>query len=120
MNRASRQYNSGDEITLTVRVIEDVWKHEEIKPSSLWCCQVLGSKGNGVLLASADLDAGTLTPRPIQVGDRVTWGTSRLVDYEVLLLRGGDACLANDRSLYGVPHGGMIVAPVSSLTKVLS
>jgi len=116
MNRASRQYNSGDEITLTVRVIEDV--SGEIKPSSLWCCQVLGSKGNGVLLANGDLDAGTLTPRPIQVGDRVTWG-SRREDYEVLLLRGEEACLGDTR-VYGVLREGMCVAPVSSLVTVLS
>jgi len=113
MNRASRWYEVGDEVTLTVRVIDDV------SPTGAYV-EVVGveDKGRKYYFTSAELDAGTLTPRPIKVGDRVTW-CSDSEDYEVLVIREGDACLADARTrgFYGVPRGGLLVAPVSSLVK---
>ena len=65
------------------------------------------------------LDAGRLKPRPIKVGDRVTWGSGD-IDYELILVRGDDACLTDgrvrgSRALY---HTGLVVFPVSQLVKV--
>jgi len=98
-------------VTLTVRVTE---------------CTHLGGRWADIVggvgycyLASADLDTGTLMPRPIQVGDRVTWGNDT-VDYEVLVIREGGACLADARirDSHEVVNDGLLVAPVSSLVKV--
>jgi len=66
----------------------------------------------------AELLAAALAPRPIQVGDRVTWDKGRWVEYEVLAIRGEEACFVNVRAFYTVLREGMCVAPVSSLTKV--
>jgi len=114
MNRASRWYEVGDEVTLTVRVIDDV------SPTGAYV-EVVGAEDapGRSYITPGGLDAGTLMPRPIQVGDRVTW-CSDSEDYEVLVIREGDACLADARTrgFYGVPRGGLLVAPVSSLVKV--
>jgi len=66
-----------------------------------------------------ELDAGRLKPRPIKVGDRVTWG-SRYMGYEVLGIHGRDAWLGN---AFYVDTGDpstkpTIVEPVSQLVKV--
>ena len=109
--KPSRLYRIGDEVTLTVRITAAA------PPGGVYV-EIVGAKGHRYL-TPADLDTGTLVPRPIQVGDRVTWG-DRMADYEVLALRGGDACLGGPR-ICGVLQmpGGLRVAPVSSLVKVL-
>jgi len=108
--KPSRLYEVGDEITLTVRVIEAA-------PPKGVCVEIVGAKRPWHrYLTSAELDAGTLAPRPVKVGDRVTWGG--WADYEVLAIHGEEACLANGRFFDGVLRRGMCVAPVTSLTKV--
>ena len=83
--------------------------------------EIVGAEGEGTryYFSSGKLDAGTLVPRAIQVGDRVTWGNDT-VDYEVLVIREGGACLADARirDSHEVVNDGLLVAPVSSLVKV--
>ena len=83
--------------------------------------KVVGAEdgGNHSYLTPAELNTNTLMPRPIQVGDRVTWGNDT-VDYEVLVIREGGACLADARirDSHEVVNDGLLVAPVSSLVKV--
>ena len=66
-----------------------------------------------------ELDAGRLKPRPIKVGDRVTWG-SAYYDCEVLGIRGEEAWLGEARRVDdGRPyHYRTEVQPVSQLVKV--
>jgi len=111
--QSPRPYEVGDKIMLTVRVTETV------PPKGAYVAAA-GSKGNWYL-TSAELDAGTLMPRPIQVGDRVTWG-GRVLDYEVIAICGEEACLADGRGRDSreVFRNKMLVVPVSSLVAVLS
>lgn len=68
-----------------------------------------------------ELDAGRLKPRPIKVGDRVTWGVG-VVSYDVFGIREGYAVLTDGRCVDGTPylHREMPfeVQPVSLLVKV--
>jgi len=104
-------------VTLTVRVIEDA-------SSTGAYVKVVGveDKGRKYYFTSAELGTGILAPRPIQVGDRVTWGSgwgSGRVNYELIAIRGEEACLGDPR-IYGVLQGsgGLSVTSVSSLVKV--
>lgn len=82
-----------------------------------------GPEGWTCLYNRIELDAGALVPRPIKVGDRVTWGAGR-VDSEVIAIRGGEACLVDERWIgSGKPYTGLAaqnfrVIPVSQLEKV--
>lgn len=74
----------------------------------------------GYGMFETELDAGRLKPRPIKVGDRVTWG-SRYHSYEVFGIRDGDACLVDERYLdTGAPglRSGFRIEPLSQLEKV--
>lgn len=74
-----------------------------------------------VLFTDKELDAGTLVPRPIKVGDRVTWGGG-VVSYDVFGIREGYAVLTDGRCVDGTPylHREMPfeVQPVSRLVRV--
>lgn len=75
--------------------------------------------GSPVAIFERTLNLGTLVPRPIKVGDRVTWGTG-YYSYEVLGIHGGEAWLGERWRHNGeIPDDmGTITRPVSLLVKV--
>lgn len=77
--------------------------------------------GSPVAIFERTLNLGTLVPRPIKVGDRVTWGVG-VVSYDVFGIREGYAVLTDGRCVDGTPylHREMPfeVQPVSLLVKV--
>jgi hypothetical protein len=76
-------YEVGDEIELRVRVTS----------SGVWGAGYEGTILNGgredLYFAQSDLDSGKLTPRSIQVGDRVRWASSLTVFGKVHAIRDG-------------------------------
>lgn len=113
----SNEIKVDDEFEIRVRVVKEAIK-KTIRVEVLGVDLLpVGCTRTSVVLWEEELLAARRLPRPIKVGDRVTWGAS-LVSLEVLCIHGDQAFLGNPEFIEdkkSVANPWVNVKPLSEL-----